>query len=38
MTTNEGLSLKLDQVLRNQEELKTIGIINNPNPEQIYRT
>lgn len=38
MTTNEGLSLKLDQVLRNQEELKTIGFINNPNPEQIYRT
>lgn len=26
MVTNEELSLKLDQVLRNQEELKTIGL------------
>lgn len=27
MVTNEELSLKLDQVLRNQEELKTIGLV-----------
>lgn len=27
MITNEELSLKLDQVLRNQEELKTIGLL-----------
>lgn len=26
MVTNEELSLKLDQVLRNQKELKTIGL------------
>lgn len=26
MVTNEELSLKLDQVLRNQEKLKTIGL------------
>ena len=29
MVTNEELSLKLDQVLRNQEELKTIGLFIN---------
>lgn len=27
MVTSEELSLKLDQVLRNQEELKTIGLV-----------
>lgn len=27
MTTNEELSLKLDQVLRNQEELKALGLV-----------
>lgn len=27
MTTNEELSLKLNQVLRNQEELKVIGLL-----------
>lgn len=27
MVTNEELSLKLDQVLRNQGELKTIGLV-----------
>lgn len=27
MVTNEELSLKLDQVLRNQEELKALGLV-----------
>lgn len=27
MITNEELSLKLDQVLRNQEELKALGLV-----------